>query len=489
MLVGSRAQQPDSWGRMLQEDIYIWDPDLDVISDLLEDDEFALSVWRSFCRSMLCKQSARRGRPAMALNRVLRTGVLKHLKNWSFRGLFNEVQRNLDYLAFIQVFDKTTRAMPTMARNIARIDAQALREINERLCQIAQQRGIIQGRRYRQDTTVSESNIHYPTDSSLLQDGVRVLQRLYKEAEQVVPSFKPHRDRSRAVQRLCLRITRAARGRGEAAKERRITAYRSLLRIVRTVVTGTARAATKLGDRRVTRHLDWRGEVLAQAVKEDLDLMLPRVEKVIQQTRARVCRGINDTPSKLLSLFVPRAYVIRKGKPFRPNEFGRLVDIIEVENGFVSDYQVLDGNPSDGSLLVPGLKRHIPRFGRPPHTVATDSGFWSAKNERDALALGVKRVSIPATGRLSAMRLRIQRSRWFRKAQRWRANGEGRIGILKNVYGLDRCMYKGDDCMERWVGWCVFANNLVVIARAIRRQKQGHEATAGAQGEGYRKAA
>jgi IS5 family transposase len=249
-----------------------------------------------------------------------------------------------------------------------------------------------------------------------------------------------------------------------------------LLRIVRPVVSGAARIAGKLGDTRVTRHLGWQEESVAKAIKADLDTMGERVERVLRQTRVRVCRGITDWPGKLLSLFVPRTAVIRKGKAHKPNEFGRLIDIVEVENGIVSDYQVLDGNPDDGSLLLPALRRHQQRFGRVPHLVATDRGFWSAKNERDAQALGVKRVAIPATGKLARTRLRLQRSRWFRQAQRWRAAGEGRIGTLKNVFGMDRCMYKdadgrADDAMERWVGWCVFANNLVCVARALRRQE------------------
>lgn len=203
---------------------------------------------------------------------------------------------------------------------------------------------------------------------------------------------------------------------------------------------------------------------------------LQRLHEFLRQSGNAPCRGITDWPGKLLSLFVPRTAVIRKGKAHKPNEFGRLIDIVEVENGIVSDYRVLDGNPDDGSLLLPALKRHQQRFGRVPHLVATDRGFWSAKNERAAHALGVKRVAIPATGKLARTRLRLQRSRWFRQAQRWRAAGEGRIGTLKNVFGMDRCMYKDvngreDDAMERWVGWCVFAHNLVFVARALRRRE------------------
>jgi IS5 family transposase len=469
MLIPIRAQKPLPFGGITGDDVHIWEPDLAVIDELLRDDAFIDIVWRAFQRTG--QVSSSRGRARMALNRVLRTGALKHLKDRSFRELFCEMQRNLDYRAFTQVFDEKIRSAAALSRNIARIDAQAIRELNEHLCAIAVERSIVLGRAYRQDTTVCETNVHYPTDSSLLQDGVRVLQRVMQRAEELVPALGRMRDRSKSVRHRILEIARAARSRGPAAQERREHSYRLLLRIVRPVVTQAEVAAQKLDDRRVTRHLDPIAAAGADLLKQELATMVPRVEQVIRQTRARVCRGITDSPNKLLSLFEPETCVIRKGKAHKPNEFGRLVDIVEVENGFVSDYRVLDGNPADGTLLIPALHRHKARFGRAPHTAATDRGYWSAKNEHDAHELGVKRVSIPAVGKLSATRLRIQRSRWFRAAQRWRANGEGRIGTLKNVYGMDRCMYKGPEAMERWVGWCVFANNLIVVARAIRKQE------------------
>jgi IS5 family transposase len=474
MLVSIRAQKPLPLGGLTGDGIHIWEVDLKVIDHLLADDEFIDILWQSFHRTH--PKARKTGRHRMALNRSLRTAALKHLKRWSFPDSFKELQRNLDYRAFTQFFDEQIPVASTLSRNLACIDVPAVRALNERLIELARQRAVVQGRVYRQDTTVCETNVHYPTDSSLLQDGVRVLQRLAGQAAAVVPALGQMRDRAKAVRNRVLEIARAARSRGEQSKQRRESSYRALLRIVRPVVTGVGRIAGKLGDKRVTRHLGWQEEMVATALKVELDTMGERVERVIRQTRARVCRGITDWPGKLLSLFVPRTAVIRKGKAHKPNEFGRLIDIVEVENGIVSDYQVLDGNPDDGSLLIPAIERHQHRFGRVPHLVATDRGFWSAKNERAAHALGVKRVAIPATGKLARTRLRLQRSRWFRQAQRWRAAGEGRIGTLKNVFGMDRCMYKdadgrADDAMERWVGWCVFANNLVFVARALRRQE------------------
>jgi IS5 family transposase len=464
MLIATRAQKPIPLGGTTGDDCHIWDEDLAVIDDILLDDELIDILWRS-------ANAPARGRGRMALNHLLRSGVLKHIKNWSFRSLYRELQRNLDYRSFTQFFDQRLPSFASFSRNFAHVDAQTLRELNERVCVLARRCGMISGRRYRQDTTVCEANVHYPTDSDLLEDGVRVLHRLAQRAIALVPSLEPVRDRSRAVRRRVLDIARTTRSRGEAAKQRRESTYRSLLRVARPVVTGVARIAERLGDRRVTRHVDDSDAARVQELKAELDVMLPRVERVLKQTRARICRGVTDYPEKILSLFEPATCAIRKGKPHKPTEFGRVVDLVEVENGFVSDYQVLEGNPNDRRLLIPALKRHVRRFGRPPHLVAADRGFWSATNERTAHEMGVKRVSIPFTGRLTALRKRLQRTRWFRSAQRWRANGEGRIGTLKNVYGMDRCHYKGDDAMERWVAWCVLANNLVVMARFLRQQK------------------
>jgi IS5 family transposase len=469
MLVLLEAQKPFPFNAIPNHDCHIWDEDLAIIDEVLMDEEFIHILHRSFLRGS--PRPSTKGPPRLALNRLLRTGVLKHIKTWSFRDLFKEIQRNLDYRAFTQVFEQKTRSVAAFSRNLARVDSLALRELNEHLCKIARRQSVVAGRRFRQDTTVCEANIHYPQDSSLLQDGVRVAQRLVKEAEAFLPSLGRMRDRSRSVLHRVLEIGRASRSRTTDAGKRREKSYRAMLRTTRAVVSEASKVAEKLDDGRLTRHLQWSEQIAAQAVKQELETMLPRVEQVIRQTRARICRGINDYPDKILSLFEPMTCVIRKGKAHKPTEFGRLVDLVEVENGFVSDYQVLQGNPSDSTLLIPALERHKERFGRAPHTAATDRGYWSAKNEKQAHALGVKRVSIPARGKLSKTRLRIQRSRWFRRAQRWRANGEGRIGTLKNNYGLDRCMYKGEEAMERWVGWCVFAHNLVMVARSLKKNR------------------
>jgi IS5 family transposase len=492
MIVTCEAQKPFPFGGLAGDELHIYDKDLACIDEILRDPEFYEVLREAILRNS--PQNAFKGPKRTAVNRVLRLFILKHIKNWSFRQLYTELQRNLDYRAFTQFFDEKIPDFSTFCRNFALIDELAIRQINDHLRDLAIEKGIIQGKKLRTDTTVCENNIHHPTDNSLLQDGVRVLTRIVRYAEEILPSLGRMRDRSRSVLRRVLQINQSTRTKGKAAessKRQRERSYRSLMRITRSVVSDAQKVVRKLSDRRVTRHLSFMDELSAQGLRDELQTMTPRVDTVIKQTRARICHGDTQFPGKLLSIFEPEAAPIRKGKAHKPTEFGRLVEIDEVERGFVSDFQLFDGNPSDVTMLIPAIDRHKNHFGRPPKKVATDRGFWSLKNEEDAYSLGVKRVSIPIRGgKLSEARRVLQRTRWFRSLQRWRAGGEGRIGTLKTRYGLDRSMYKGNQGMHRWVGGCVLANNLVVMARQL--QKASHcdsKATDQAQGQDTRQAA
>jgi len=208
-------------------------------------------------------------------------------------------------------------------------------------------------------------------------------------------------------------------------------------------------------------------QVALEGLRQDLDRMVPLVRQVIGQTQERILRGNTRAGGKLLSLFEPSTEVIRKGKPGRPNEFGKMVRLQEAENQIIVDYQVYERRPSDADLLVDAIERHRAKLGRVPRLVAGDAGFYSAKNEVAAKAMGVKRVCVPNRSTKSPERKREQKKRWFRNGQKWRTGCEGRISVVKRRHGLDRCRYKGFVGMNRWVGLGVIADNLINIGRAI----------------------
>jgi IS5 family transposase len=341
--------------------------------------------------------------------------------------------------------------------------------MHQRVVALALDHGVIQGRRMRVDTTVVETDIHYPTDSSLLGDGARVLTRLMKKAAAITGAAGAKvRDRMRSVQRRVAEIGRTARIKGEKGKEKLQTIYRRLLDITGRVV-GQAKRFTSEIESGVKRAANAGKQSRLEKLKRELDTMVSRTRQVIAQAKARVFGGDTHVEGKIVSIFEPSTEVIRKGKASKPTEFGKMMKVQEAENQIVIDFEVYERKPNDSDLLIPAIEAHQERTGRTPEMVAADAGFYSAKNEAKAEQMGVKRVSVPSHSTKSQERKRRQKQPWFKKAQKWRTGCEGRISLLKRRHGLNRSRYKGEAGMKRWVGFGIIADNLINIGRAMAR--------------------
>jgi IS5 family transposase len=272
-----------------------------------------------------------------------------------------------------------------------------------------------------------------------------------------------------------MEIHTAARSLTEAGKAKMKASYGHLLSVTRSVV----RQAESLGRQFAEGAVKIVGnEKRALAAAAQLDHFVPLAKRVIDQTKARVFKGNVRFEGKLLSIFETHTAAIRKGKAHKPTEFGRLVRLDEVENGIVSHYFVTDGNPADVTGFKPAVSQHAEIFGRAPHMATGDRGFFSAANERDAQAAGVKRVVLPGRGPLSQTRKNRQRERWFKRGLKWRAGIESRIATLKHRFDMARVRYKGDAGFKCGVGWSVIAQNLVSIARVekVRANKESDNA-------------
>jgi IS5 family transposase len=255
------------------------------------------------------------------------------------------------------------------------------------------------------------------------------------------------------------RIMEVARQKGEAAAEQLKSTYRELVELTTSVVERA---------KQVQAELTAQTAAAAQRITATLDQFIPRVEQVITQTTRRVLEG-EQVPAteKLVSLFEPETAIIRKGKPGKPTEFGRVIWLDEVEGGIISRYAVLAGNPDEKAQLPPSLDHHIAQFGHPPEVLAGDRGLHSTANERYAQQHGVPEVVLPKPGKKSAKRIAYEQQVWFQAGRNWRAGIEGRISGLKRRHGLDRCGYHGEAGMERWVGLGLIAHDLRVIAQAL----------------------
>jgi IS5 family transposase len=212
----------------------------------------------------------------------------------------------------------------------------------------------------------------------------------------------------------------------------------------------------------------------AQPLRETLQHYLPLVRQVLDQTTRRVFEQQKvPAAQKVVSLFEPHTAIIQRGKrPPHETEFGRKLWYSEVEGGIISEYRILSGNPPDDQQWASSLKQHHKVFGHPPEVATADRGVYSVENERIARRMGVKQVALPQPGAKTKRRQRYEKQKWFRAALRFRTGIEGRISGLKRARHLDRCLNRGETGLERWVGWRILTNNLVVMATALARRKR-----------------
>jgi transposase, IS5 family len=439
----------------LRED---WMPYADQV---LADEQIVAAVYEALAkRRPKSRSRGRRGTPAEVVLRLL---VLKHVRNLSYGALEREVRANLVYRDFTRVGGEKMPDAKTMGRWGLAIGPQVLRQIHDRIVTIARDKGVVAGRRMRVDTTVVETNIHYPTDSTLLGDGVRVLTRTMEKITAIVGSVGTKlRDRSRSVKLRLLEIGRIARAKGPLNRDRLRQRYRRLLDTTSRVV-GQAKRFSREISAGVKRAADVLPQVALEGLRAELDRMVPLVRQVMRQARARIFHGNTHVEGKILSLFEPSTEIIRKGKAGKPNEFGKIAKLQEAENQIIVDYEVYARRPNDSDLLIPAIAAHQARLGRVPRLVAADAAFYSSRNEATAKAMGVKRVCIPNRSTKSPERKREQKKRWFRNGQKWRTGSEGRISVVKRRNGLNRCRYKGYDGMQRWIGLGVISDNLLNI--------------------------
>jgi IS5 family transposase len=387
--------------------------------------------------------------------------VLKHLFDWSYDDLEREVRANLVYRAFTRIDAEEVPDAKTILKIAGALGPEVIEQLHRQVVEVAKRAGVTHGRRFRIDTTVVETNVHYPTDSSLLQDGVRVLTRTMQRASAALGDPRGRvRDRRRSVGRRVLIIGRQARS--PETREALVRSYRRLMATTRAVARDAVTMMRRISQRLRTAPRSVT-TTLIQA-RQRIQQVQPLVDRILQQTRARLLGGDTHVPDKILSVFEPHTEAIRKGKIAKPTEFGKLVTIQESEHQIITAYEVHERRPADMTLWTPALDRHLAIFNRPPDIAAGDRGFASATNEEAAVQRGVRRIILPRPGRKTPARRAHERQRWFRRGQRWRVGCEGRISVIKRRHGLRRCRYHGADGTARWVGLGVIANNLVSSA-------------------------
>jgi transposase, IS5 family len=440
-----------------------FEPQLEQLDRLLDDDELLECVRGDLARRY--PRTCSRGRPSTPVEVILRLLVVKRLYGWSFQQAEYFVNDSLILRQFCRVYLENVPDDTTLIRWANTIGPETIGRINDRVVQLARSLKVTRGRKLRVDTTAVETDVHFPTDSGLIGDGVRVVSRLLRRAKVVLGEAasglgEAFRSRVRAVRRLSQQLHRIARRKGDQGREALKAGYIRLMAIAK---------RTGAQGKRVLGVLQKSGDDPgARRLADRLGEVLPRLKQGIHQAKRRILQG-DPVPSgeKLVSLFEPHTQVILRFKAGKPVEFGRKIRLDEVEGGIISGYSVLErGGGPDQPYLADSLKDHERQFGRAPGLLAGDRGMASSANERLAREAGVKRVALPHVGKAPPGRQAEERGRRFREVYRFRAGIEGRIHALKRDRGLKRSRYHGERGFGRWVGWGIVTHNLSKIAEA-----------------------
>jgi IS5 family transposase len=399
----------------------------------------------------------------VASESILRLAIVQQIEQLSFRETIVRVDDSQMLRFFCRFYDDPLISHGKYCTLVNMIQPGTWEKINEVVVHFARDKKGFKGRKLRIDTTAVETDIHFPTDSSLLLDCIEVLSRVIGKARLIDETITGKwRARLKNARKLAQKI---ARGGKHLHKATRKCWYAKL-------IDATERALAKA--REVQAHIDsgkwpitsvnrwWE----LQALSAEIGHCSPLVDKCLYQARERVLKDVpvpND--KKLFSIFEEHTELLIRGKAGKEIEFGHMIELQQIEDGLITGYQVHAKRPSEPPLVEAAVKRHVSIFGSNPNCVAGDKGFYSKeiveRIERD----GVEAVCIPKKGKRNEAEEEKESSIWFKAAQAFRAGIEGTVSVLKRAFGLSRCLREGFEHFTSWVATGVLAHNLVLLAR------------------------
>ena len=448
----------------LRQGIHL-DSELQTIADFLDQyHELIAHIRADLLRGLKRPDSGREG---LTPSQVLRCLVLMRIKNWDLRELRERIADGYVLRRFADF--RGHESVPkhdAFSRSFNRLTPQTMRKVNDFVVQAAVDLGLEDGNQLRVDSTVVQTNIHYPTDSTLLWDVVRVLTRLvHRLFEALGRTMSRFSNRTRAVRRRMQEILRMSPQQRHAQQTRK---YRQLVALAAEVVTAARFVLARTEKQRTADPLQ---QARIRGLRQEIEHFCQLGDRALDQTRRRVFDG-ETVPAgeKIYSIFEDHTDLIKRGKVETPVEFGHKVLLAESTQGLITYYQVLNGNPPDEQYLQPVLENHRENFGHVPQSLGADRGFFSEQNLKTCKKTGVKMASIPQRGgQKTPQRRAYEKSAAFKKMQRFRAGIEGRISVLFRGRGMKRCCNRGRMRFEVFVGGAVLANNLLRIADLIRK--------------------
>jgi transposase, IS5 family len=393
------------------------------------------------------------GRPTIALESFILLMLLKFMhKNCDYRDVEQRAKTDLSWKAFAKlgITDKVPD-YSSLSKWETFFGEAAIKELHDRIMDLCLKEKIIKGKIMRTDTTAVEANIHYPTDPTLLFDAIRTITKTVVKIKNITKVKTVFRSQVKKVKKKIFDLMNSLKKRTGQGKEKAMETTDKINKIAENILLKAKLIIKEIADSDQVNNL----KKLLEDQAETASLLITQTKEVLKGVKPK---------DRIVSFFQPFARSIVKGKLRTPCEFGKKLEISEVEHGIISDWKIHPGNPADSDLLIDTVDRHKARFGKDPNALATDRGYWSEQNE-SRLKERIKKVSIPLRGYKSKRRLRTEQSKWFRDLQNFRAGNEARISQLKRVFGMNKSNTKTENGFDSSIGWGIVGCNLKTIAK------------------------
>ena len=380
---------------------------------------------------------------------ILRALLVQHLEGLPFREAVIRIGSDPFLQDFLRMRKRAVMDFTFLNKCFLVVRPETWRRVNELLGQYGIAQDMVNTDVIRTDTTVVESNIHYPTDASLLWDTWRVASRLLTRAREIFSESCPHRFHDRKIKRLYLYVTRYMPSKSESRQRKVKATFRTLIERTEWIVAiaGEFCAQAAAG----------KNAVLA-AVGLELKAYLTSMKKIVATARRAQIEGETVPASeRVFSLFEQHTELIKRGRRGKPVEFGHKVLLCQTVEKFITDYEVYEKQLADCDLTESVIQRHEKLFGTRPEVLAADKGFCPAETKFQELAEQVDTLAIPR-------RMRDFVDKVLAHWQAFRAGIEGTISGLKRAFRLIRCFFRGFRSFSAAVGLGVFCHNLIVLA-------------------------
>lgn len=407
------------------------------------------------------------GRPcSYTSENVLRTSICMVIEGADLREIIVRIDDSYSLRQFVRIYDDRMMDFTVFCRLHNKIKPKTWKKINSILAKAAIADEKIDGRKLRLDTTAVETNIHWPSDSGLLWDTYRVLGRNIRAARELdstislTGNLQPKHAKS-----LHVKILRAA-GKKKGGTLAMKRPYKALFDLVERIFKMSDTVVLDLQHELKRDKYGPEEAVQAMAIIETIQHYRPLGDKVLDQAKRRVLheeKVPND--EKIFSIFEPHTELLIRGKRDKEVEFGHMIQLHQVGEKFITNYDVFEKRVPDNKLVDAAIKSHQKLFGCSPEVISADKGYYQNMDKIEELEEEVGLVAIGKKGSRTAKEIARESSVAFRMAQTFRAGIEGTISFLKRTLRLLRCFRKGWQNFQSEVGRAIFAHNLIVLTR------------------------